>query len=347
MTFCYEIILLMAIYCIKYTAMKINSRENAIENVNSQEIMIKIQKKDPLDALHRLFENGKMHGNLKHASKELKRLRNVYLREGWNKNRQGDIQKRCEEEVFDTINESISKKASFLPHWMSSIIYNDFKKNNIVLPEDIEIFLIKQLKKNFWKIKISHIKNRFWDNSDVVLKYLQNLFLRYSEFSIIYDQTEELGFKSQNKKTYKSLIFTDINVVGWSNDSFLSNLKDKLLNIDSVPDIQKRVQIYTEIIETYSKQRWYTIDKRNFASTLMKWFLDLWAENALKKRLRIMLENWQWWEWPTERYGYWRIKVDWTNNWRIVAYPNKEIVAFLWHDDYIRFITSRPNSDKR
>ena len=276
--------------------------------------------------------------------RKISRLRKVEKQARWAYNQK--------EVVIKDVVETLDDEKSPLSKWMRLKIKNDFKWNKEVTPQDIEIFLVKQLKKNSGKIKTSHIRNRFWSNSDEMISYFENLFKDFDDFEIIYQDKVETKTTNNSKKKKQGLLF------GLSNDVKELDVKDerkillldlwkKLSEVEHIQDKSERVKIYSEIIWRFSKDFWYTINKEQFENSLLRWFLDVWSENLLKKKLRIMIDWWKWREWPTERHWYWRIKLEWSNWQRIVAYPNKEIVALLWHDDYIKFITTKPNSQKR
>lgn len=251
--------------------------------------------------------------------------------------------------TVEDFDESFDEWNSLLPMWLAHRIRKDFKWNREILSDDIETFLVKQLKKNFWKIKVSHIKNKFWSHSNEIIHYFEDLFNEFENFEIIYNDTSKTTVQQKVRKSIIQDVLSSVKEVNVKDERQILLLKlwKKLSEVDQIGDIHERVKVYTEIIGEFSKDLWYTINKEQFENSLLRWFLDVGSENILKKKLRIIINWWKWREWPTERHWYWRIKLEWSNGQRIVAYPNKEIVALLWHDDYIKFITAKPNYKKR
>ena len=91
---------------------------------------------------------------------------------------------KLQEDMYSKIFESILNKVE-LPEWMSNRIRLDLEIDTELRAKDIEDFLKKELKKNNWEIKISHVNNTFKGNATDVIQYLMFLVQDFPQFKIV------------------------------------------------------------------------------------------------------------------------------------------------------------------
>ncbi len=247
-----------------------------------------------------------------------------------------------------TIAQQAPKVIILLPEWMSEQIREDLKDSKEILPQEIESFLKKELKKNAWEIKFSHIKNTFKDKANQAYQYIKRLIINYPGFIII-DNSENknstLPTQSKRDKLISSISSQEKENI--KSKTKKDDLLKKLLSVWNSKDLGIRIDTYLRLFEKIGCK---FSDKDDFAINLHDAIIrhtHVQIEKEILKILTSIIEDNQY-PIKTEKYWYLAYKFSRScDNWRIVLYPNGEIFKICSHDEYERIISSQPPIDKR
>lgn len=252
------------------------------------------------------------------------------------------------EPIFKVEEKQITRKTITLPEWMSEQIKEELGWNKELTPQEIESFLKKELKKNSWEIKPSHIKNTFKGKENLAYQYIRRLIINYPEFSII--DTIESKISSAPIKSKREKLISSISSEPQEN---INNRikKDKLLKklflLWSIDDLEIRIDKYLELFEEIECK---FSNRNDFAENLKDVILTythVQIEKEIQKILTSIIED-NLYPTKTEKYGYLAYKFSRScDNWRIVLYPNWEIFKICSHDDYEKTISTQPPINKR
>ena len=250
--------------------------------------------------------------------------------------------------VFNKEEKQITRKTITLPEWMSEQIKEELTWNKELTSQEIESFLKKELKKNSWEIKLSHIKNTFKWKENQAYQYIRRLIINYPEFSII-DAIENKATTSSTQSKRDKLISSISSEPQEIRDERIK--KDKLLKnlfiLWNIEDLELRIDGYLELFE----QIWCKFsDKDDFAANLynaITTYTHVQIEKEIQKILTSIIKE-NLYPIKTEKYGYLAYKFSRScDNWRIVLYPNWEMFKICSHNDYERIISTQPPIDKR
>ena len=244
------------------------------------------------------------------------------------------------------------KQKSNLPEWMEKQIYDELKNNNEISSRDIIDFLEKELKKNWWEIKISHIKNRFKIKSSIVIKYIKQLISWYPEFHIIDNSAgKENGKFLEKQQTKREKLISWI-VKNETEDEIQNReKKEKLLKqlneIWLVENLEQRVHKYGDLYEelwfSFADKEYFILELNDAIST----YNHIQLEREIQKILtNIIKDNLR----PSKTEKYWYLVYKFgrsCDNRRIVFYPNWEIFTICSHSDYEKIISTQPPIEKR
>lgn len=234
-----------------------------------------------------------------------------------------------------------------LPIWLSEQLNEELKDNKNISVWEIENFLKKELKKNSWQIKISHIKNKFWNKSDFVIKYLENLIKNYPEFIIIdnpeADKEERTTTHTKNQKLLSSVSTEEIEE--HKNERLRKlELLSKLEKIWETKTLRSRIWKYLDLFE---KLDCNFADKNEFAPQLynvITTYSHIEIEKEIIKTLTLLIQGnlriektWLY------KYNVFRFNRD---NRRMLAYPNWEIFKICPHEEYEEIINTQPPLEK-
>lgn len=245
-----------------------------------------------------------------------------------------------------------SKPAIELPEWMSDEIkemIEDSEEFKCLSANDVESFLKKELKKNFWEIKDKHIRNKFkWkDEYKAALKLIGYIAKKYPEFMVIKTQSPKIEVQSKSKN--EKLVEDAIQSKSWESvkDKEKNDKMLKLKKIKKIDDAQERCQKYIELFE----ELWCNFsDKQDFLQQLIdvtRTRTHIQLENGIQSILtKIIQTNLK----PEESEWRWYLSYKLNPSydaWRIIAYPNGEIFTICPHDEYEKVISKKPPVDKR
>lgn len=239
------------------------------------------------------------------------------------------------------------KTITLLPRWMSDQIEEDLKNSGDLNAKEIEKFLKNELKKNSWEIKISHIKNKFWEKSDSIIQYLEILIKDYPEFKIIDNpkNSKEEKWKSQTKnEKLQSLISTE-EIEEQKNERLKKNsLLVKLEGIWTVSSLRSRISWYIDLFEELDCD---FADRASFEPQLynvIKTYNNIDLEKEIIKTLNLLIQGnlriektWLY------KYNVFRFNRD---SRRMLAYPNGQIFKICPHEEYEKIINTQPPIDK-
>lgn len=240
------------------------------------------------------------------------------------------------------------KVVVLLPEWMSEQIKEELKDNKDITPQEIESFLKKELKKNAWEIKVSHIKNAFKNKENQANQYIRRLIINYPGFTIV-DNSENKNSASPTQSKRDKLISS---ISSQEKENIESKIKKddllkKLFSLGTIDNLDTRIYKYIELFE----EVWCKFSsKEDFAENLndvICTYTHVQIEKEIQKILTsIISENL--YPFKTEKYWYLAYKFSRScDNWRIVLYPNGEIFKICSHNEYERVISSQPPIDKR
>lgn len=239
------------------------------------------------------------------------------------------------------------KTIIILPKWLSQQLNKDLKDNKDIRAQEIEDFLKKELKKNSWEIKISHIKNKFWEKSDLVTKYLVDLIKNYPEFIIIDNSTsnKEEKWKTQTKNEKLQSLISSEELEEQKNERLRKNsLLVKLEAIWTISSLKSRISWYLDLFEELDCD---FADREDFEPELyniIKTYNNIELEKEIIKTLNLLIQGnlriektWLY------KYNVFRFNRD---NRRMLAYPNWEIFKICPHEEYEAIINTQPPLEK-
>ena len=240
-----------------------------------------------------------------------------------------------------------SKSTILLPEWLSEQIIKEVKWIKDIQAKEIEEFLKKELKKNWWEIKVSHIKNKFWKKSALVIDYLKALIKDYPIFKII-DNTENKKetqpiTKSKNEKLLSTI--TPEESEEHKNERLrINNLMFKLNEIWKLKSLKSRISKYLDLFEEldcdFSNREEFEPQVYEVITT----HSHIEMEKEIIKTLNLLIQ----WNLRIEKtwlykYNVFRFNRD---NRRMLAYPNWEIFTICPHEEYEEIINTQPPLEK-
>jgi len=239
------------------------------------------------------------------------------------------------------------KTVIILPEWLSKQLNKDLKNNKDIRAQEIEDFLKKELKKNSWEIKISHIKNKFWEKSDLVIQYLEGLIKDYPEFKIIDNpkNSKEGKWKSQTKNEKLQSLISSEEIEEQKNERLRkNNLLVKLEGIWTVSSLRSRISWYLDLFEELDCDFADRVSFEPLLYNVIKTYNNIELEKEIIKTLNLLIQ----WNLRIEKtwlykYNVFRFNRD---NRRMLAYPNWEIFTVCPHEEYERIINTQPPIDK-
>ena len=240
-----------------------------------------------------------------------------------------------------------SKSTILLPEWLSEQIIKEAKWIKDIQAKEIEEFLKKELKKNWWEIKVSHIKNKFWKKSALVIDYLKALIKDYPIFKII-DNTENKKetqpiTKSKNEKLLSTI--TPEESEEHKNERLrINNLMFKLNEIWKLKSLKSRISKYLDLFEEldcdFSNREEFEPQVYEVITT----HSHIEMEKEIIKTLNLLIQGnlriektWLY------KYNVFRFNRD---NRRMLAYPNWEIFTICPHEEYEEIINTQPPLEK-
>lgn len=240
-----------------------------------------------------------------------------------------------------------SKSTILLPEWLSEQIIKEAKWIKDIQAKEIEEFLKKELKKNWWEIKVSHIKNKFWKKSDLVIDYLKALIKDYPIFKIV-DNTEnkkeaQTITKSKNEKLLSTI--TPEESEEHKNERLrINNLMFKLNEIWKLKSLKSRISKYLDLFEEldcdFSNREEFEPQVYEVITT----HSHIEMEKEIIKTLNLLIQGnlriektWLY------KYNVFRFNRD---NRRMLAYPNWEIFTICPHEEYEEIINTQPPLEK-
>lgn len=246
------------------------------------------------------------------------------------------------------ITEQPTKPKISLPEWMEERIKEILKDNKEFTIEEIEKFLKKILKKLKWEINISHIKTKFWDRADKAIDIVKEIIADYPEFEITENTEKKTNKETESKKSKNEKLIATINTSPqhWKEAS-KNHLLNKLTIIWEETNLWKRIDSYIEILERlwqkFSNKQAFKDETAESIKTQTSIQIEEWIIRALKKLIEWMLILRK-----SEAYWYRSFELgEKYDNWRILLYPNREIMKICSHPEYESIIDSRPPADKR
>lgn len=252
-----------------------------------------------------------------------------------------DIMKSIYTDLFSNIStdqpstESTSRKSIELPKWMIEKIRKDLKDIKELKVDEIEDFLKKQLKKNKWSIRISHIESDFAKNYDIALKYISNLIINYSEFSLVNNKESDKKSSNKNKKSKHEKLKSTVSIEETGNNRFdrlkREDLLTKTFAIKTIDGLDVRISKYIDLFE----ELWYNFHKRKIFEDELNEAIRHHANHPIEKDIQKILvftiNGSDCFE-KTGVYWYFTFKL---NCWRrIIWYPNWEIFTICSHEEY-------------
>lgn len=245
----------------------------------------------------------------------------------------------------NTNSEKTSKKPQ-LPKWMIEQMRKELKDNKLLNIDDIESFLRNELKKNWWLIRASHIKNTFSKNYFDALKYITSLIIYYSEFSFVNNLIEkepEKPKKHKNKKLISTVSGEEVENNRGERLDIEKNLS-KLFEIRALENIEDRISKYVD----FFIELWYKFSDRKTFEEELKCSIETHAGFRIEKDIRkifAFLINWnECFEVTWNDYYVFKLNC----GRRILWYPNWEIFKICSHTDYDYIINNvKPSKDKR
>lgn len=273
----------------------------------------------------------------------------------------GDVYNKYYEEIFTDLFEEAKKKyrssssqdksqesAIVLPEWMHEYIKEKIKENDefkCLSIDDIERCLKIALKKHSGQILDKHLRNRFRDlqTYKAAFNLITDLTTQYSEFKII-KEGKKINDNIMATQAKESLIDKSIQNQ-WDKQENVETRNErieKLHNIWTIENVSERCQEYIDLWE----ECWGKFDdKLDFVNQLKKLLTTVTHvqfETLFKGLLEKIIQNNLR---PIQKEGkkYLTYELgDWTSRRNIWIYPTGQIVNILRHDDYLRFIHTKP-----
>ena len=240
------------------------------------------------------------------------------------------------------------KVVILLPEGMSEQINEELGKNRDINAKEVEDFLKKELKKNGWEIKVSHIKNKFKDKSNYAVKYIKKLIINYPWFVIIDNENNDVSIAPNQSKREKliSSILSDTSEQKDVREKQGVLLK-KLASISEMQNLEVRISGYLDLFEESGCK--FT-DREEFAENLsevISTYTHIQIEKEIQKILTNIIQD-SLYPFKTEKFWYLAYKFSRScDNWRIVLYPNWEIFKVCSHGDYEKVINTQPSVNKK
>ena len=243
--------------------------------------------------------------------------------------------------------EQPTKPRISLPEWVKERIEKNLAWNKDFKPEEIGDFLKKELKKNGWEIKVSHIKNKFKERADKAKDLLKEIISDFPIFKIIDNDEKKNNTTTSQRSKNDKLVASITSSVKKSREKEDMKLLNKLIKTWEEINLKDRIKGYTEILE----KLWQKFaDKNQFIEETkesIETHTSINIEEGLKNALKKMII---WTQGPNKKNAHWyRAYELWQSydNRRIILYPNKEIMKICSHTEYENIIDSRPPTDKR
>lgn len=240
-----------------------------------------------------------------------------------------------------------------LPEWMSERIKEEIQwtqEFKCLSADEIESFLLKELKKNQWQINDKHIRNKFKDINTykAAAKLLDYLTKRFSEFKVFKETSKkqpEAPIETKNDKLVKEAIQSRAKET--EKDKAKNEKLLELAKIWKIEDIKERCTKYVELFEEiwckFTNKQDFITKLSDKISTHTHVQLDSWIQSILTKIIHNNLK-------PEESEWKWYLSYKlsrWYDARRIIAYPNGEIFTICQHDEYLEIISRKPPVDKR
>ena len=231
--------------------------------------------------------------------------------------------------------ESTSSKNIKLPKWMIEKMRKDLNDNKSLEVDDVEKFLKNELKKNNWKIRITHIKSTFSKNYDIALKYISGLIINYSEFSLIDNNEHSKQWSNKKKKSKHENLKSSVSGEEIGNNRFdrlnTEELLTKIFSIKELDTLEDRIPKYVDLFE----ELWYKFSNREIFEKELNESILWHASHRIEKDIQKVLVftvNWTDYFEKVGVYWYYTFKL---NCWRrIIWYPNWEIFTICSHEEY-------------
>lgn len=233
-----------------------------------------------------------------------------------------------------------------LPEWMTEQIEEELKDNKDITPQNMKKFLVNELKKNAWEIKISHIKNTFKDNWNEAYQYVKKLITNYSGFKIIENSDRKSSSTTTQSKREK--LISSISKEGTEehkNERLRrNNLLFKLNEIWKIEDLKSRISKYCDLFEELECKFANRGDFEPLIFDVIKKYNNIGIEKDIKKTLNLIIQDNPHTE-KTWLYRYIVYKFN-RDSRRMLAYPNWEIFGIYPHVEYEKIINTQPPADK-
>lgn len=235
-----------------------------------------------------------------------------------------------------SINENPSSEKTAkkkLPNWMIEQIRKELKDNKYLSVDEIESFLKNELKKNWWIIRASHIKNIFPKNYVEALKYITSLIIYYSEFSFVNNLVEKDSGNKKKQKNKKLISTVSGEEVENNRVDRLETEKKlaRLFEIKSFDNLDDRIPQYVDFLI----ELWYKFSDRKVFEIELKDAIISHTGYRIEKDIQKILAfliNWNDCYEKVWVYNYYVFKLNCSR--RIMWYPNWEIYKICPHAEY-------------
>ena len=231
-----------------------------------------------------------------------------------------------------------------LPEWMSDQIYEELRNNKDIHPQDMIKFLKNELKKNAWKIPVSHIRNIFKDNYNQAYEYIKRLIINYQWFKLE-DNVEDNLSEKNGKPTPSILDVSSEESEKYKKERLRQNsLSDKLNEIKKIENLKTRISRYLDLFEELDN---VSVDRKDFEPKVYEVITrhtHIEIEKDIIKTLNQLIQ----WKPCMERIWLYKYNVYKFNrdSWRMLAYPNWELFTICPHEEYERIINTQPPANK-
>lgn len=240
-----------------------------------------------------------------------------------------------------------------LPEWMAEEIremLKDSEEFKCLSADEVERFMLKELRKNYGEIKDKHIRNKFVGVREykAAFNLIRYLTTKYPEFTILKwpeSKPTTTPQKTKNDKLVEEAMQSRSSEI--ESDEIKNSRLIELSKISKIKGLSDRCRKY---IDLWEELWWKFSDKEDFINILeniIKTQTNIQFETLFNNLLRKIIqtdfkpEH----KWGEEYYSYdlW----DWTSRRNVVIYPNGEIVNIVRHDEYLRLIRQKPPINKR